>query len=155
VYTDRAMTESSGALGADGSDALGEDFIEDELPFAFADAEAAQPGQRDPRASGGTGNSDAAKALRAGRTAETPALPPATTNPRGLHRVAPNEPPTGSRLPVRHAAARPEQEDPDLTAIAAAVFGPRASTPSHVQAQQAQAQVQGHTQVQDESPGQP
>jgi hypothetical protein len=34
------------------------------------------------------------------------------------------------RVPARRSGA-PEQEDPDLTAIAAAVFGPRAGTPTH------------------------
>ena len=41
-----------------------------------------------------------------------------------------------NRLPARRSG-RPDQDDPDLTAIAAAVFGPRASTPTHAADQSA------------------
>ncbi len=163
VYTDRAMTESSGILDADVVD---DDFLaDDELPFALAEADALQSAQQDGRIGGfggpvagvgAPGGADAGavlgsgtRTLRAGRSADAAALPPG--GPRALRHVPPNEAAAGTRFPAHRAAARPEQEDPDLTAIAAAVFGPRASTPSHAQAQ-AQAHAQAQTQARAQAP---
>jgi hypothetical protein len=37
--------------------------------------------------------------------------------------------------PALSAAAKPTMDDPELTALAAALFGPRAQTPSHPRGQ--------------------
>jgi hypothetical protein len=101
VYTDRAMTESSANLRA-----LRDAELEGEDDDLY-------PQLVDDRAPDGNGTGGNGSGDRDGAESRTGG---------------------GSRTRVGRvpAASKPaDQDDPDLTAIAAAVFGPRASTPTH------------------------
>jgi hypothetical protein len=102
VYTDRAMTESSANLRALRDAEAGSEAEDDLYPQLVDD--------RVPEPSGSSGGGDGSGTGGASGTG------------------------SGSRARVGRvpAATKPaDQDDPDLTAIAAAVFGPRASTPTH------------------------
>ena len=153
VYTDRAMTESSVAAlrsgiepapGAD-IDVEAEDFDEDELPFAFTgrhSAVALPPNRRaiesGPAYANGTGNGTGTPTAHGTTTGYGNG--PGTGHGNGTATGYGDSAGTGSgssASPARNGhvpatrSGRPDQDDPDLTAIAAAVFGPRASNPTH------------------------
>jgi hypothetical protein len=152
VYTDRAMTESSSAQGEAGGaqEAAGPTAGPGPLgpqygpPLAAAApspaieplmpaARALPPTRAVPSTSeGGGGRGATVPGVR------PPAQPTGPLGPVGLPPVPAPAPPEPAPLPptLRQAVAPappvpPPAEDPDLTALAAAVFGPRAETPSH------------------------
>jgi hypothetical protein len=128
VYTDRAMTESSAAAAGE------DDAGEDELPLAFIERKALPAGRANSRRpagalmpaggiggdgssgrSGGSSGSNGNSGGGGGRSIAADGSGGNGNNGDGGH--------------GRHSGP-PAPEDPDLTAIAAAVFGPRASNPS-------------------------
>jgi len=149
VFTDRAMTESSAEraeglarfddepVGADGASPLGPQYAP---PLAAAapspvieplvpPARALPPTRAVPEGGSGPAGPGAAVPLR------PVAQPAGPLGPVGLPPVPAPARPEPAPLPptLRQAvtAPKPPAEDPDLTALAAAVFGPRAHTPSH------------------------
>ncbi|WP_425394885.1 ATP-binding protein [Actinospica robiniae] len=148
VFTDRAMTESSAEhneglgrfeheeAGADASSPLGPQYAPPLAAAAPAPAiEPLVPSARalpPTRAVPGGGSGPAAVPPR---PPVTPVQPTGPLGPVGLPPVPAPARPEPAPLPptLRQAVAapKPPTEDPDLTALAAAVFGPRAHTPSH------------------------
>jgi AAA domain-containing protein len=112
VYTDRAMTESSATAAGE------DDTGEDELPLAFIERKALPAGSG--RANGS--RRPAGALLPAGGKGV-----PANGNHDNSDNGDVGD--NGDGGHGRHSGQR-AAEDPDLTAIAAAVFGPRASNPS-------------------------
>ena len=101
----------------------------DELSIGWAaDAAGSTTGNGRPHPADvpGAGNSWAAPA--AGRPAD--GVDPRDGLPAGLAAV-PQEPLPRLVVPPALASAKPTTDDPELTALAAALFGPRAQTPSH------------------------
>ncbi|HEU5426279.1 MAG TPA: ATP-binding protein [Actinocrinis sp.] len=124
VYTDRAMTESSAEAEED------DDAGEDELPLAFTERKALPAGRtsgfRGPAGAlvparsigGGTGSgANSGKGVGSDRGADS-----ADGDDRNGD--------DGSGGGHGRHSGQPAPDDPDLTAIAAAVFGPRAINPS-------------------------
>ncbi|HZU57868.1 MAG TPA: ATP-binding protein [Actinocrinis sp.] len=129
VYTDRAMTESSAAAAGE------DDAGEDELPLAFIERKALPAGRANSRrpagalmpaggiggdgsggrSGGSSGSGSNSGSGGGGRSIAADGSGGNGNNGEGGH--------------GRHSGPR-APEDPDLTAIAAAVFGPRASNPS-------------------------
>jgi hypothetical protein len=155
VYTDRAMTESSAREAeAPASPAIAPSALEPVVPAVAR----ALPPTRAASAMRLPSTADAAADVAAEVAALAPAEPPAPapapaqTAAGGLSPVPPDaaagptavgpEEPSGDATagsgaalrpvpPPALAAAKPSADDPELTALAAALFGPRAQMPSH------------------------
>src|SRR6185437_10943162 len=128
VYTDRAMTESSAEAEED------DDAGEDELPLAFTERKALPAG----RTNGFRGSAGALVPARSisgaghgANSGESAGSVSGADSANGDDRIGDNRNGDDGRGGGhgRHSGP-PAPDDPDLTAIAAAVFGPRASNPS-------------------------
>ncbi|HXR74163.1 ATP-binding protein [Actinocrinis sp.] len=141
VYTDRAMTESSAEAEED------DDAGEDELPLAFTERKALPAGRTNgfrgsagalvparsiSGAGHGANSGGAADSGNSGaNSGESAGSGSGADSANGDDRIGDNRNGDDGRGGGhgRHSGP-PAPDDPDLTAIAAAVFGPRASNPS-------------------------